>query len=76
MEDKEGALFLEKYYLLGSEDSSDPLRFLEEAKKAATSLVLIFEEVNKKEIPLFKKLVEKHKVHVKVLEALIKKKSL
>jgi len=37
---------------------------------------LIFEEVNKKEIPLFKKLVEKHKVHVKVLEALIKKKSL
>jgi len=40
MEDKEGALFLEKYYLLRSEDSSDPIRFLKEAKKAATSLVL------------------------------------
>ena len=76
MENKEGAPFLEKYYLSRSEGSSDPLRFLKETREAFSSFILLYEIGNRKENPFFKGVVEKYNVHVKVLEALIKKKSL
>ena len=76
MEEKEKVLFLERYYLSKSESFSDPLRFLKEAKESFSSWVLKFGEGKMKENPFYKDLTKEYNIHIKVLEALIKEKSL